>query len=181
VPEILSAGAVKVGKVAESLEVILREWLLLYFDGANHTLWGRTEKFPAAKVAFGEGDLEQPLAGLGITVVVGGGGEGPAFLSTYGVEGSGGLGRDVEERVTIWMVTRAKNGPAEEAAGLGNSRWLCRRADDLLRGLLLDPEATLALGQKGLLDVEVGKSAAEDSREGAVRVMRVRARIAYEY
>jgi hypothetical protein len=134
------------------------------------------QKFPAAKLAFGAGDLDAPLQGLGITVL----GENN-FVKGGSESLKGNGGKIVVEERAWWFFVRAKCGPEEASAGLGNSRYLARLGYDLLCGLIRDPATNIGLGQKGLFDFEIGHGRNEEGKDTVLWIVRVRGRVEYEW
>ncbi len=168
----LNSPAVNGLSVVESTQGLWFEWLSGYFDGGTHTLGGSGVAFPSAHLAFDQSDaLPQPLSGVGISVVAASRG-GRDYLDDDPTLGKGKLAFD---EITWTFYVRAQVADT----GAGNSAYQCRRAADLLNGLLRNSAATIALHAKGITDLKARAPQVVSDGLFALRVVTVRGRLQY--
>lgn len=155
---------------------IWNEWLRGYFDGGSHDLGGSGVTFPEAVVAFDQdqfrtsaGVAVEPINGVGIRVV----------CQTNAQERTlNESGRDCLDDVAYTFIVQTSIDGVN--ANKGNSNYQCRRAAQLLRGLLLDDAAMLPIVRLGMRNFEIGAAEPVQSERFYTRTIRVKADLDYE-
>lgn len=163
----MNSPAITALTLDEAPQRLWHEWLTSYFDGAVHTVLGSGVSFPRATVGFDVADIGQPLSGVGIVVVTEAESS-DAYLSESGKT----VHADCQ-----WLIYVRGGAPGP---GDGNSRHLCRRAAQLVRGLILDDSATAPLAQKGLMNLEPAREQVLPVNDNPVRLLRVRGKLQVE-
>jgi len=144
------------------------EWLSSYFDGGTHDVGAEGSfVFPIAAISFDQGDLPQPLNGVGMTVVA------ETMRQRLYLDDSG---RRASDEVLWTFYVRAKVA----ATGDGNSRYQARQAAELLRAILANDGCTMDLARKGISQLRVRKAGPAPSTDFALRLVRVSGQLEYD-
>lgn len=164
----LNSPAVTSLTLESAPQKLWHEWLSSYFDGGSHPIGGEGSiAFPRATIAFDQGDLPQPLSGVGITVVS------ETMRQRLYLDGTG---RRAFDEVLWTFYVRAKVG----ATGDGNSRYQTRKAAELLRAILQNDACTLDLARKGINRLRIRKAGPAPSADYPLRLVRVSGQLEYD-
>jgi hypothetical protein len=166
----MNSPAVGYLTLEEGPQKLWREWLGGYFDGAAHEVGPSGTgfvTFPQATLSFDQAALPQPLNGLNILVL-----QQTVDTETF-LTPTGKFKRD---RMRWEFFVRS----ASVSAGQGNPEYQCRQAAQLLHGCLLNENATIALAEKGITDLDVKEAEPLMSNQYQLRRIRAAGSFAYE-
>lgn len=167
----LTKSAVDQFALEQTTLELVNEFLGGYFDGNPHAVGGRTLTFPKVELAYQQSAVSQPLHGVAITTVWTQGGK-----TWRGWETIGGARQQMfYTRTTMNFWVRGQG----QATAQGTANARCQQAMDLLQGLLLNPDATRALAQKGISHLRPEPGGAVMSADYVMRLIRCEAHLRY--
>lgn len=163
---------------AESaVEKLLYEWLTSYFDGMAHAVAGESAVCPAADIAFGVASASGPLNGARLTVIT------ETNRKRSFLADRTNAAPAEKNKVVTWEAVRFRFlvRASVVRSVLGNSESVCRQIWQVLRALLLDPQAKYGLEQKGVRLVRtIGERAVQPGRVGSEAEILVAGEVHYE-
>lgn len=165
----MNSAAITYLTLDEGPQRLWHEFLTGYFNGGSHTLDGQPVSFPAAALSFDQAPLNAPLDGVAIAVIAETTGH-RVFLNE--------TKQYAFDEVAWTFYIRADPGPNQ--AGAGNAKHQCRRAAQLLRGLLQSRSLTSPLDEKGLRVKNVPQAAPVPGTDFLTQMIRATGEVHYE-
>lgn len=181
---ILSSNPVSELEIETSSLLLFFEWLTGFYDGTPHTVGlNAAVPFPSLKakdwtadkptwnIRFQQSHLDQPLDGLGMTVVW----SAPSIARVEWEEVNGVTQQVAYTKVLLMFWVRC----AVPASVAGNATLQVRDCSEKLFALLQNPAATRGLKQKGIHRLRPGTPQAITETNYAVRCVTCRATLRY--